>query len=154
MVATTARKGNSSRAQDAPEITTRSRPFWIPEGVAFDSYPKGLQRALVAIVQPLYEEEVLAAKSALARASGLSLAHAVWLEIVAAYENGRRIKPENDRDDAIETNQVAINQYLKMAAAKVAFGKFHLQTKKWILENIEDDPLRGRYQDGEETGKN
>jgi hypothetical protein len=154
MAATTARKANSSRAPDAPEITTHSRPFWIPEGVDFDSYPKGLQRALIAIVQPLYEEEVLAAKSALARASGLSLAHAAWLEVVAAYENGRRIKPDKNGDDSIESNQGVISQYLKMASAKVAFGKFHLQTKKWINENIQDDPLEGRFRDGNETGKN
>jgi hypothetical protein len=154
MAGQTARNAHSSRVQDAPERKTPSRPFWIPEGVAFDSYPKGLQRALVAIVQPLYEEEVLAAKSALARASGLSLAHAVWLEVVAAYENGRRIKPDKDRDDSIESNQNVITQYLKMASAKVAFGKFHLQTKKWINENIQDDPLEGRFRDGNETGKN
>jgi hypothetical protein len=153
MAATTARKANPSRAPDASEIRTRARPFWIPEGVDFQSYPKGLRRALIAIVQPLYDEEVLAAKSALARASGLSLVYSVWLEIVAAYENGSRIKPENGRDDEIETNQVAINQYLKMAAAKVAFGKFHLQTKKWLLDNVEDDPLQGRYHGDEETGK-
>jgi len=136
-----------SRTQNAVE-GSRARPFWIPEGQKFDDYPRELKQALLDIVQPLYEEEVMAARTPMEKSSALSFVLATWLEVLKAYENGCRINPQKGSAGSIETNEEAIRQYSRIAAAKVGYGKFHLQIKKWARGNRQADPLGGGYNDG------
>ena len=50
---------------DVTEETDAPRPFWIPDGVNFDSLPAELKIAITGIVDPAYNELVLSAASGL-----------------------------------------------------------------------------------------
>jgi hypothetical protein len=58
------------------------RPLWVPEGVRVEDLPPTVQAAVAEIINPLYQELVLEAPSALLRLCGLQIAHMAWLIVV------------------------------------------------------------------------
>jgi hypothetical protein len=49
-----------------------TRPYWIPDGVDFESIPRNLQVAITTLVSPTYEELVLGAAPGLAQSTGVN----------------------------------------------------------------------------------
>jgi hypothetical protein len=71
----------TANGQDA----ATARPLWLPPGVTFASLPTPVQQALVAILNPAYQEHVLAATDPLERGQGLSYCNLLFFEIMTTY---------------------------------------------------------------------
>ena len=135
-----ANEQTSTRSEAPP-----SRPYWVPEGVNFDKLPRGLQIAIVAMINPAYKQLVLEAPSILERTAGLSYVHALWLEVLQQYELGVKMARTLDKGDNTEAQQEAIGRHLHLLSAKLKMGKFLIQLqnqreKEWRLL----DPLKDR----------
>ena len=57
------------------EKTNVSRPFWVPEGVNFDSLPEELKIAITGIINPAYHALVISASIGLEQSTGLTIVH-------------------------------------------------------------------------------
>jgi hypothetical protein len=114
--------------QNSPE---GARPFFIPPGVEWDALPEELQQAISALVNPAYEHFVLAADDGLERASGLTLVHLLWLEILDQIRLGQLLLDSNSTDSGSESRERAIAQHLKLVQAKLKASSFMLRLEEF-----------------------
>jgi hypothetical protein len=73
------RTGNGQNAPASP------RPLWLPPGVTFESLPKPVQQAVLDILNPVYQEQVLKASDPLERGQGLSYCNLLFFELLTTY---------------------------------------------------------------------
>lgn len=64
------------------DATAAAQPLWLPPGVTFSSLPKPVQQAVLAILNPIYEEQVLGATDPLERGQGLSYCNLLFFELM------------------------------------------------------------------------
>ncbi len=109
------KKRESRKEKKKPVVPT---PRWVPPGIRFSSLLPEVQTAVVEIVNPIYEELVVRAPSALERSTGLTVVHLLWLEILDQLDLGRGYT-----DDAfinsISGRPELLGRHLQLVDAKV-----------------------------------
>jgi hypothetical protein len=83
---------SSSCSGNGQDATAAAQPLWLPSGVTFESLPAPVQQAVLAIVNPVYEQQVLEADDALERGQGLSYCTLLFLEIMSTHGMMARAK--------------------------------------------------------------
>jgi hypothetical protein len=72
-----------AESRDAPaESLHAPAPYWLPVGAEFDGWPPDLQQAALHVINPSYVELVARAAPGVARITGLTIVHLMWLEIL------------------------------------------------------------------------
>ena len=72
----------SAHTPNGQDTTAAALPLWLPPGVRFASLPMPVQQAVVAILNPAYQEHVLKANDPLERGQGLSYCNLLFFEIM------------------------------------------------------------------------
>jgi hypothetical protein len=98
-----------------------ARPYFVPEDVDFDALPESVKLAFQTIVQPAYDELVLAAPNALERAVGTSFVFLLAEEVLDHFEIGRQMDLSQTHSvvDRQQRDQ-ALSRHLKLLGAKNA----------------------------------
>ena len=138
---------------------TSPRPYWIPAGLDIDLLPDGAQAAIEGILQPAYEDMVVNAPTSLERATGVTLVHLMWLEMIdQLFLNADTIASSFYVEGSAKRQQV-IDRHLKLIGAKTSISKFLLRLrglgKKESMEHLSLESLRGlkaALDEGDENG--
>ena len=122
-----------------------ARPYWVPSGIAFDELPEELRTAIIAVVNPGYQQLVLAARDGLEKATGMTIVHLLWLEILDQIQLGRELTDPQSALSASEEREKLIARHLRLVGAKTKASGFllrlHQFRRKW---GIAPDPLGPR----------
>lgn len=133
----------------ATEEVDAPRPFWIPDGVNFDSLPAELKIAITGIVDPAYNELVLSAASGLEQSTGLTIVHLLWLEILDQIQLGKGFAENSDEPDAFKHREKKIACSLRLVGAKIKTSNFLLRIhdfrQKWGAFPAVPDPLKKAF---------
>ena len=131
----------------ATEEIDAPRPFWIPEGVRFDSLPEELKVAISGVINPAYKELVLCASSGLEQSTGLTVVQLLWLEILEQIQIGKVVVENSDEQEDIQKREAMIARYLRLAGAKNKTSnlliRLHDFRQKWGSFPAGQDPLKG-----------
>ena len=123
------------------------RPYWVPDGVSFDSLPEELKIAIAGIVNPAYQELVVSASSGLEQSTGLTIVHLLWLEILDQIELGKGVAQNSDAPDTLKHRETMIARHLRLVGAKNKTSNFLLRLhdfrQKWGSFPAQQDPLKG-----------
>ena len=109
-------------------------------------YPKiwilteGLRLAVSEILTTAYVELVLKAPTALERASGMTFAHLMWLEMLEQVELGHTM-PGSAVNGQVVNRQAALERLLRVVAQKQKAASFLQRLKEWRLKPRV--PMRG-----------
>ena len=106
---------DSGNKADKPDD---ARPYWVPAGVRLDDMPAELQAAIAAVINPVYEDVVLSSNDGLARSTGVTVCHLLWLEVLSQFELGRLVSV-TDSESSDEERQEAIAKHIRLAQAKL-----------------------------------
>lgn len=97
----------------------RVRPYFLPEGVDFDTLPEAVKVAFETIVEPAYGELVLGAGNALERSMGATFTFLLAEELLNHFEIGHKMDLAQKQLDADrEARDKAMARYLKLLGAK------------------------------------
>ena len=111
-----------------------------------------MQSAITGIINPAYQELVLSASPGLEQATGMTIVHLVWLELLDQIELGRDFaaslqSPSATMQQHSEEHEQCIARLLRTvgAKAKQSLVLFRLQEfkVKWGSFPPAPDPLRG-----------
>ena len=113
----------SSTSAKPPASHPPSQPHWLPAGVEYEQLPKNLRRAIRDVIEPTYQELVLEAKSGLARSTGLTIVHLLWLEVLDQLEldvpTGVVSSFDLLHDLSSGSRQALIERHLRLVHAKL-----------------------------------
>lgn len=98
-----------------------SRLHFLPDTFDFDAQPASFQTAYRAIIEPAYQQLVVAPRDPLERASGTTIVFLLVIELLDQLELGHEFdlsqgKTHGDRD----TREKALNRHLRLVSAKQA----------------------------------
>ena len=101
------------------EPARSTRPYFVPEGIDFDSLPEPVKLALQTVVQPAYDELVVAAPNALERSVGASVVFLLTEEVLGQFELGRQMDFTQTAGATDRTErEKALAHYLQLVGAK------------------------------------
>lgn len=106
-----------------------SRPYWIPDGIAFQAPPQALQLATTEIVNPVYQELILEAGDALERSAAATLVHLLWLEFLQQVELGNHLDNLVRPNHGFAVRADMIARHSRVVGAKQHTGTFLLRLK-------------------------
>ncbi len=132
---------NSPGCDTTPPAETR--PFWIPPNVRFDALAPQVQRAITEVVNAAYQELVLDAPSALARAVGLTLVHTLWLELLQQIELNEDVAESLH----VAAHEDSVRRLLRFANAKEKAARLLLDLRKFEAR-MGREPLETLIQNG------
>ncbi len=112
-----------ARPQSKSTSPPLARPYWVPDGVSFESLDPALRRAYAAVIEPLYDEYVLKAEDALERAAGITLVHLTWLELRGQVDLEKELS-RLGRNPEPESRDNLIARHVRLAMAKLKAGGF------------------------------
>src|SRR5438477_98569 len=95
-----------------------SQPYWIPEGFNFDALPQAFQQAITEILNPAYQELVLAVGHPLERSAGATYVHLLWLELLQQFELGDQMDTRLWLTYRFPERADMIAQHLRLVGAK------------------------------------
>lgn len=123
----------------AAVVRTLRRPYFIPASVNFEALPEPVQRALVGIVGPAYEELVERAITAMERAAGNTMVFLLTMEVlhqcdvIGATEFNPQAGPE-----AAQQRDKLLEDHLRLVSAKQMSARFALR-----LSALREQPYTG-----------
>jgi hypothetical protein len=99
----------------------RSRLYFLPAGFDFEAQPAAFQAAYDAIIEPAYQQLVVAPRDALERSIGTTIVFLLVEELIDQQDLGLEFDrsqstTRGDRD----SREKAINRYLRLVSAKQA----------------------------------
>ena len=104
---------------EAPEAKQPAYPYFLPAGLDLATLAEPVKLALQAIVQPAYDELVLAAPNSLERSTGASFVFLLTEEVLAQFELGRQMNlHQAESDSERQERKRALAGYLKLFGAK------------------------------------
>lgn len=106
------------------------RPYFVPEGVDFDSLPESARAAIAAILDPAYQELVLAAPEGLEKSVGMTIVHLVWREILDQLELGQQPGATGGFTKPAD-RQKLIERHLRLVGAKVKATSLMLRLQEF-----------------------
>jgi hypothetical protein len=125
-------------ADGAPPI----RPYFVPEGIDFETLPKAVQLAFSQVVSPVYVDLVLGAKSSLERSAGVTLVFLLAQELLDHFALGRAMDFAQAQQDSVEREEQdkKIRRYLRLISSKQAAANFlvKLQSLRSKWGNVHD----------------
>jgi hypothetical protein len=113
----------------------------MPPEVPFEALSPNLQAALRDIINPAYQELVLAAATAFERSAAVTYVHVAWLELRAMIEFGLALETARPGAAGAEGYQEGVAQYLRLVATKDKAGKFLLELQRFAAKLCEIDAL-------------
>jgi hypothetical protein len=113
----------------ASQDGSQTRPVWMPDNVRPEDLSPELKAVLAEIIQPLYDEVVLRAPSALERATGLALVHMKWVELLEQRELAHRLTPMMFGEEAT-TALRAVERHLRVVSAQDKLTKTLMQVRQ------------------------
>ena len=125
----------------ANELT---RPFFIPEGVDWDTLPESHRVAITAVVQPVYDEYVLQATDALERSAGSSITSCLVMELLDQLEvGGLLLGREDAKDDGLGRERLYSRLMRTMTVKqKLTDGLMRLKNQRLKIATM--DPFTAR----------
>lgn len=105
-------------AETAESETDRTRPYWIPAGVSYETLPEELKAAIVGLVNPAYRALVLKAEEGLQQSTGVTVVHLLWLEILDQIELGTDFNNGVPDPEARREREALIARLLRTVGAK------------------------------------
>lgn len=141
---------SAEKKRDADPPHESVRPYWVPANVQFDKIPKRVQLALQTVLQPAYDELVLAASDPLERSTGTTFVFLVWLELSEQFQIGAEFQRDATLQPPAENRLAAIGNYLRVIGAKQKVAGFLLRLQELNRQlstpadpTTEDDTLPG-----------
>lgn len=134
-----AEKARSRKKKKRPYVRD-SEPHWMPRGVNRKLLPREVRADIATLVNPIYEELVLNAKSALAKSTGLTIVHLLWLEILDQIN----LSPQSDEEDfevdflsqsAFNTRKREIERHLRLVHSKLKASELWLRIEQLRLQS-------------------
>lgn len=99
----------------------RSRLYFLPAGFDFEAQPAAFQAAYAAIIEPAYQQLVLAPRDALERSVGTTIVFLLVEELIDQQDLGQEFdRAESKTRGDRESREKAINRYLRLVSAKQA----------------------------------
>jgi hypothetical protein len=138
------KKYEKSLPKGDEEPSSPDRPVWLPEGEDIKKMSATVRRAVAEIVQPVYEELVAQAHTAMEKSLGLSLVHCLWLEILN-QQGCKSVPPDLELLLGNDNRQKTIDQFLKLTNAKIRISNIltRLQELRLKQQNISPLPQAG-----------
>jgi hypothetical protein len=102
------------------------RPYWLPDGIDFDSLGEQTQRDIIAVVNPAYRQRVANAPNALARAQGLLFVQSLFWALQSAWAMGLCW-----RGNAEEAYAKLFGQHMRFMGAHQKIATFLLNLDKY-----------------------
>jgi hypothetical protein len=100
------------------------KPYFVPPGVPFESFPRPLQLAILEVVQPCYADLVLGAATALERQAGASLTFMLLLEVIEQYQLGKLVVDVAVGKPRSRDYDKQLRRYLRIVRSKEHVQKF------------------------------
>lgn len=94
------------------------RPYWWPETVPIDRLPESLRAAVEGLIQPVYEQLVVAARPGLEQSTGATIVALSWLEALQQTELGKDLLAAGQEPERLQKHEKAIGRLLRLAGAK------------------------------------
>jgi hypothetical protein len=130
-----------------------TRPYWIPDGVDFESIPRNLQVAITTLVSPTYEELVLGAAPGLAQSTGVTIVYMLWLEIQDQFAIGQSWIQSDSKEDASKDRDAQFARLFRTVKAKDHASKFwvrlHEFRERYGTLPGSLDPIQRQFDDKE-----
>jgi hypothetical protein len=95
------------------------RPYWWPAGVSIDELPESLRIAVEGIIQPIYQNLVVAARPGLEQSTGATIVSLLWIEILQQTELGKDLLAAGEGPEPLRKHEKAIARLLRLAGAKL-----------------------------------
>ena len=117
---------------EPPQTDPPIKPYFVPEGIAFDTLPQPLQMAFEQVIQPAYCELVLGSKTALERATAASVVFLIALELLDQFALGRDLDfAQAEQPDEAKTaaREKLISRHLKLLVSKQQAANFLVKLK-------------------------
>ena len=110
---------------------TSPRPYFIPSSIDFASLPNEVRLAFREIVQPAYDELIVAAPGTLERSAGSSLVFLLALEVVDHFALGGLfdLTVATSSERAAE-REILIARHLRLIGAKQLVSNFLLRLQQ------------------------
>ena len=114
----------------AEPAVTHTRPYFLPDHIDFDALPESVKLAFQAVVEPVYCETVLGAKTGLERSAGASVVFLLANEMLEQFAIGREMDFAQSRDKAQSDEfDKHFNRYLKLVGSKQKAAEFLMKVK-------------------------
>jgi len=112
----------------------RSRPYFLPETFDLKAQPAAFQAAFDAIIEPAYQQLVVAPLDALERTAGTTIVFLLVEELLDHFELGQQfdLASTTTRGDR-EAREKAINRHLRLVGAKQTAISALLRLRKLSL---------------------
>lgn len=129
-----------SRKKKKRRYVRGSEPHWMPRGISRKLLPREVRADIATLVNPIYEELVLNAKSGLAKSTGLTIVHLMWLEILDQI----KLSPQSDEEDldldfvgesAPHTREHDIERHLRLVQSKLKASDLLLRMEQLKLQS-------------------
>lgn len=112
-------------------IKDAAKPYFIPAGIEWASFPEEVKAAILAIVNPTYEELVLKATDGLERSTGMSVTYLLWLEVLTQLELTTKLSKPDSTFQMTRDQHEQIGRHLRLVNAKVKASSFIQRVKEF-----------------------
>lgn len=129
-----------------------NRPYFVPEGVDWDSLPESHRTAITTIVQPVYEEYVVSATDALERSAGSSIVSCLVMELIDQFDVGGLLTPNSDAKDAQQERERLFSRLLRTTGVKQKLTDGLMRLRNQRLKIATMDPFTARRVFGVRSG--
>ncbi len=116
--------------------SARPRPYFLPETIDFEALPDAVKTAIDTIIQPAYEELVLAAVGALERSAGATIVFLLTEELFDQFELRRILINDgtSPKLDGAEREKL-LRSHLKLVNAKQSATQGLLKIRRLAAEH-------------------
>ena len=108
----------STRHVENSVSTPDPRPYWWPAGASHEQLSDSLRAAIEGVMQPAYEELVVAAKPGLEQSTGATIVNLLWLEILQQTELGQDLLGSGQQPERLRKHEKSINRLLRWAGRR------------------------------------
>lgn len=125
------------------DVCQQSRPYFLPASIDFASLSQDVRLALQTIVQPSYDELVLAAPTAIERSAGVSLTFLLALEVLDQFALGNLLDlGQSKSGDQSTKRESLIARHLRVISEKQAVSRFLVRLQSL---RAKQDPFAPRF---------
>lgn len=121
----------SDSQTESPPDPEPDRPFWIPDGVDFETLPAELQTAITALINPAYNQLVVSASPGLEQSTGLTIVQLLWLEILEQIEIGAGAGNAIADEAGHAEREAMIGRLLRVSGAKIRASSLLLRLREF-----------------------
>jgi hypothetical protein len=124
------------KCNQTPEVPEAPRPYWWPEAVPIDQLPGNLRAAVEGLIQPNYEEMVVAARPGLEQSTGATIVNLMLIEVLQQVELGKDLLGAGQEPERLRKHEKSIGRLLRLAGAKTKatelLMRLQAHRQKWL----------------------